>query len=218
MDHPCHRCGANVADGTPFCAQCGAPQIRVNIEAAEPPPVPVDGSVPPLPPFHTPSAGPRIIWRSALPRALGAAVLLILLVVLAAQMQSVLLMVMVIVLSGGLAVWLYSMRPDVGIITGGMGAMLGAVTGFFASCAIAALMLLTFMSNREGALNQLKAALQQQAARNPDPNSQKMIESMISNPESLIGAMFFGLIVMLVFLLAFSTIGGVLGAVVLRRR
>ena len=29
MDHPCHKCGHSVEDGKPFCAQCGAPQIRV---------------------------------------------------------------------------------------------------------------------------------------------------------------------------------------------
>jgi hypothetical protein len=29
MDHSCHRCHQPVEDGVPFCANCGAPQIRV---------------------------------------------------------------------------------------------------------------------------------------------------------------------------------------------
>src|ERR1700737_1034985 len=34
MDHPCHKCGHSIEDGKAFCAQCGAPQIRVAV--AEP--------------------------------------------------------------------------------------------------------------------------------------------------------------------------------------
>jgi len=37
MDHPCHKCSQAVEDGTAFCRQCGAPQIRVVLpEAAQP--------------------------------------------------------------------------------------------------------------------------------------------------------------------------------------
>lgn len=28
MEHPCHRCGDPVPDSSPFCPECGAPQIR----------------------------------------------------------------------------------------------------------------------------------------------------------------------------------------------
>jgi hypothetical protein len=31
MDHPCYKCAQLVEDGVPFCAHCGAPQIRVSI-------------------------------------------------------------------------------------------------------------------------------------------------------------------------------------------
>lgn len=34
MDHPCYKCGHSIEDGKPFCAQCGAPQIRVAIPEA----------------------------------------------------------------------------------------------------------------------------------------------------------------------------------------
>lgn len=31
MDHPCEKCGAVVEDGRPFCQQCRAPQIHVQV-------------------------------------------------------------------------------------------------------------------------------------------------------------------------------------------
>ena len=33
MDHPCEKCGAVVEDGRPFCPQCRAPQIHVQMAA-----------------------------------------------------------------------------------------------------------------------------------------------------------------------------------------
>ncbi|MGH9648361.1 MAG: hypothetical protein ACRD4E_16270, partial [Bryobacteraceae bacterium] len=34
MEHPCKKCGAEVEDGTPFCPQCRAPQIHVQLAAS----------------------------------------------------------------------------------------------------------------------------------------------------------------------------------------
>src|SRR6266496_123360 len=31
VDHPCDQCGIQVEDGRPFCPQCHAPQVRVEI-------------------------------------------------------------------------------------------------------------------------------------------------------------------------------------------
>jgi hypothetical protein len=42
MDHPCDKCGQSVEDGVPFCAHCGAPQIRVSLP--EPSPATADSS------------------------------------------------------------------------------------------------------------------------------------------------------------------------------
>ncbi len=35
VDHSCQYCGATVEDGRPFCSQCRAPQIRVQLAAPE---------------------------------------------------------------------------------------------------------------------------------------------------------------------------------------
>ena len=34
MDHPCEKCGATVEDGRPFCPECRAPQIHVQVAVA----------------------------------------------------------------------------------------------------------------------------------------------------------------------------------------
>ena len=84
MEHPCHKCGAAVEDGTPFCKQCGAPQIRVpGIEAQEPPavrppaPTPTESSpeLSSLPGLLSPERrSGDVQWAHALPgAALGGA-------------------------------------------------------------------------------------------------------------------------------------------------
>src|SRR5512146_1503001 len=37
MEHACHKCGAAVEDGVPFCPHCNAPQIRVMASAQSAP-------------------------------------------------------------------------------------------------------------------------------------------------------------------------------------
>src|SRR5260370_4226447 len=77
MDHPCHKCGHSVEDGKAFCAQCGAPQIRVAV--AEAPSPAVTGNVssdgltafsldPPSAPIalSAPAPATRVQWSRAL--------------------------------------------------------------------------------------------------------------------------------------------------------
>jgi len=84
VEHPCHKCGAAVEDGTPFCKQCGAPQIRVpGIEAVEssaPGPAaitPIESApeVPSIPSvLLSEGRSPGVQWAHALPgAALGGA-------------------------------------------------------------------------------------------------------------------------------------------------
>src|SRR5271154_523299 len=35
VEHPCQQCGTSVEDGRPFCPQCRAPQIHVQIAVAD---------------------------------------------------------------------------------------------------------------------------------------------------------------------------------------
>src|SRR5262249_1638757 len=63
MPSTCYRCGAPVEEQTPFCAACGAPQIKVTVPAApanEP-------SSSPLPPGTPDSIQPPAVPVSFLP-------------------------------------------------------------------------------------------------------------------------------------------------------
>src|SRR3954470_18373048 len=66
MQIACHRCGAMLEEGTAFCPQCGAPQIRVETPAASN--QPATPSMPPgtpanLQPAATPVAlAPPLDW------------------------------------------------------------------------------------------------------------------------------------------------------------
>src|SRR5512146_3268581 len=80
MEYSCHQCGTAVEEGTAFCPQCGAPQIRVASAQQAP-------ASPPLPPGTPETAQPpaepvalepgtaeavlppRIEWSQALPAA-----------------------------------------------------------------------------------------------------------------------------------------------------
>src|SRR5512147_586202 len=88
MEHPCHQCGTAVEEGTAFCPQCGAPQIRVVTARQEPasPPLPPgtpEDAQPPAQPVELgtqaaaqPVAPPRIQWSQAVPAAAGAGAVL----------------------------------------------------------------------------------------------------------------------------------------------
>src|SRR5947209_9439921 len=60
MQYSCYRCGAAVEEQTPFCASCGAPQIRVNTAnmAQDVPLTPETPAAPPLEPGTPASVQP----------------------------------------------------------------------------------------------------------------------------------------------------------------
>src|SRR5882757_7159903 len=133
MDNLCHRCNSEVAPGTPFCPQCGAPQIRVTVPASQAPDPRIDRdegihSIPsiPAPPHST------IRWSSALPKTAVsgfATVAILILVVSLTQMPA--LSLLVLPLGGAFSVLLYVRGNTKQRLTPGAGARLGAVTGLF---------------------------------------------------------------------------------------
>lgn len=88
MDHPCHKCGHSIEDGKPFCAECGAPQIRVPITEVPAEPIGASGGISPalvhepeasFP--HTPISPLPVRWFSLMrPSALAAGVTALLMV------------------------------------------------------------------------------------------------------------------------------------------
>ncbi len=120
---------------------------------------------------------------------------------------------------GALSVLLYRRRNPAANLTPGMGARLGAVSGALGFGIFAILTSVEMLVFRSG--GQLRAALleavQQSAARSSDPQAQQLLE-YLKTPQGLALVMVLGLIVMFVAFLVFSSLGGALGAALLRRK
>jgi hypothetical protein len=208
VEHACHKCGAAVEDGTPFCKQCGAPQIRV--AGLEPQDAAVFSPIP-LPA----NADPRALqWSKALPSA-----------AIAGFVAAVLMLVPLggfgigMMAAGSLSVLLYRRRDPIAELTPGMGGRLGAVTGGFGFAMFGiftAVEGLVFHSGGE-LHTALIEAVQQSAARTTDPQALQVLD-YLKSPSGLALVMVMGLAVMLVAFVLFSSIGGAIAAFLVRRK
>jgi ABC-type Na+ efflux pump permease subunit len=122
-------------------------------------------------------------------------------------------------MSGAVAVYLYRHRNPWANITAGSGAKLGIATGFFASVIFgwaAAVLVLVFHAG-----GQVRAviiqALDQSAARNPDPEAQQVFQ-YLKSPQGLVTAGICFAIFLFVFFVVLAGAGGAMGAVMARRR
>ena len=124
------------------------------------------------------------------------------------------------VAAGAFAVLIYYRRSPHSILTAGIGARLGAVTGFIASCVLAILLSLEMAFLHSG--NQLRVALlqsvEQAAARTgSDPQAQQVVQ-FLKSPEGLTLLLGLGVLVMLLVFLFCSMIGGAISAALLGKR
>lgn len=121
--------------------------------------------------------------------------------------------------AGALAVLLYRRRYPSASLTPGTGARLGALSGILGSAMFAIFAALEMAVSRTG--GQLRAtlleAVQQSASRSSDPQAQELLQ-WFKTPQGLTLIMVLGLIVMFVVFLIFSSLGGALGAVLLRKK
>lgn len=121
--------------------------------------------------------------------------------------------------AGALSVALYRRRNPVANLTPAMGARLGALSGALGFAIFALLTSVGIVVFRSG--GQLRAALleavQQSATRSSDPQVQQLLE-YLRTPQGLALMMILGLLVMFVAFLVFSSLGGALGAALLRRK
>ena len=202
MDHPCHRCGAPVSENTPFCSQCGAPQIRVSVNREDEPAV----ATPPIPVASAPASS-RVQWGLAFPRALLAGVLgTIILIIFQFLLPPLLVLLLLVPFTGAMAVWFYRARdPE---LNGGKGFRIGMVAGFMLFVVNVVLAGLAFLVDRGRALEQIKKQFQEAAARNTDPNAQHMLRNMVDRPEALIGFLVVAGVISFVLFVLFCGIGG----------
>jgi hypothetical protein len=215
VEYPCHQCGATVEQGTAFCPQCRAPQIRVTVpENFASPEIATDGAISSLPPYFGSPLGTRIEWSQALPAT-----------ALAGLIAAVLMMTPLagfglgMLVGGSLSVVFYRRRIPVATVTPGMGARLGMVSGILGGSIFAALLSIgTILFHAWDTIRgKLIEVVDQTAARNPDPQSQQALE-FFKSPDGIALLLASALIGTLVAFVIFSGLGGAIGAALLRRK
>ena len=217
MEHSCYKCGVTLEEGVAFCPQCNAPQIRVAgaerlEQAGTSTEVASEMAIPGQAVSH---ADPNVIqWAQALPSSglAGLIAAILMLIPLGGLGLGMLA-------AGVLCVLLYRRRVPAANLTPGMGARLGAVSGtmgFGVFAIFTAIEVLVFHNGGE-----LRAALlqavQQSATRSSDPQAQQVLD-YLKSPPGLALIMALGLMVMFAAFLIFSSLGGAIGAALLRRR
>lgn len=121
--------------------------------------------------------------------------------------------------AGVLSVLLYRRRVPAANLTPGMGARLGAVSGTlgFAIFSIFTAIEVALFHNGGELRADLLQAVQQSASRSSDPQAQQILE-YLKSPPGLALVMTLGLMVMFGAFLIFSSLGGAIGAALLRRK
>jgi len=224
MDHPCYKCGYSIADGKPFCSQCGAPQIRVAVPEQAAALEARDISARDLPALSMETAstteGRRtlalrsgIAWSAGIRASAFAA--LISIAVMSFRLVAPLL---ALLCSGILAVTFYNRRNPGPRVNARTGAQLGAVTGLICS-GISGIFFAIFMAvlRAGGEIRQeLMDRLQQFASRSNDPQVQATFD-LLKTPEGL-AKVILAMIGFFLISIAAATIAGALTGAFLGRR
>ncbi|HUS19325.1 MAG TPA: zinc ribbon domain-containing protein [Terriglobales bacterium] len=210
MERQCHHCGAAVPDGTPFCAACGAPQIRVIApQSTVVPPLPeVEGRAPVFSHSNVvlPPATP-IRWATAFRKCLiaGAATTFVILIA-----GHPLLILLALPVGGWLAVFLYARGEDHPRLTAGIGARIGAVAGLITFGFYALLMTVVLIFQKARFLEEIKNTMKTAAAQNPNPQTQQVMEKLMS-PEGIAVLVSVSAVILFFVFLIMCSIGGAIG-------
>ena len=201
--------------GTAFCPQCRAPQIRVAVpEIVIPSGIASDSTVTSLPAYFGVPLTTRIEWSQALPATALAGLITALL-----MMTPLAYFGFGMLIGGSLSVVFYRRRVPVANVTPGMGARLGMVSGALGGGIFAALLSVgtTLFHAWDSVRAKLIEVVQQTAARNPDPQTQQALE-FFKSPDGIVLLLTTALIGALMAFVIFSGLGGALGAAFLRRK
>ena len=211
MEHPCQQCGTIVEDGRPFCPQCRAPQIHVQVAI---PDTGVAEDLNPEVPVETGLASSQTrptAFGSTMDRSLA---------VRAALKAGVfgffigMIPFLGIVLTGALAVYFYR-RENGFALPAALGSRLGGAAGvvaFAINALLIAIRIFVFHAQQEYTDTILKIA-QRFGANAADPDFQASIHNLFT-PSGLALTFFCGMIVTVVL----ASIGGALASLFLRPR
>jgi hypothetical protein len=195
-----------VEDGTAFCPQCNAPQIRVGASESLPP---AGGEIPQQPTERPPLT--IIVWPQAVRSSMVALVAVFFMILLGVPAGVGMLA------AGFLSVVLYRRRCPLDQLSAGTGAWLGVLSGALGFGVLLVILGVTAAFRPGQIRSSILNVVQEYAARNPDPRMQQVLE-LFKTPEGFAVMMALGLAMTLVAFLIFSAAGGAIGAVLLRRK
>jgi hypothetical protein len=118
-----------------------------------------------------------------------------------------------LIFSGGVCVALYRRRTSGFPVTAGMGWRLGAAAGAmaFAIFAILGALQVAVFHTGDQLRDVLLNAVRQAAERNSDPQAQQVVE-YLKTPAGVAFTLVFGMVVVLIFCVILSGLGGAIGA------
>jgi hypothetical protein len=219
MEHPCSKCGAMVLDGSPFCAHCKAPQIRVpgpevEVVAADRTPSGEHELNPALGVLRPPALPPHgVQWHQALPAAALGGVISILALVLPLAVWGP-----AYALGGAAAVFVYRLRAKSARLTPAAGAKIGAASAGFGFAILAIITVGTYVYHSDDLRKAMADAINQMTSRGSDPQTAVQALELLKTQEGLGFFVAFGLSMLLVVFVIASSVGGALCASWLRRR
>lgn len=224
MSPQCHRCGAELASGydlSPFCSQCGAPQLRLS-DYSEPLSTGLEASLGTAPPPH-PNA---IDWRMAILASASVAAVGALLSLAATKVQVLSPISTVWIISASLTtIAAYQRRRPLATMDARIGARIGVLVGVMLAFTLGiaatigtliARFRLHTMGQFDSDLTQsLKAQIAQLAATNPiSPETLAFLNS----PEFRTTMMILGFALLLLILLLLSIFSGAVAGMLRTRR
>jgi hypothetical protein len=219
MDHPCYKCGQSVEDGKPFCAQCGAPQIRVEVPEPAPEAVPAGESAVPVWDGERGTFFPGIAVRSVPGQLTQTMRSCILAAGVAFGITLLGFNPFAASLGAGFLAVVFSRRRNPGTATGAAaGAKLGALTGlvFFGASTMLQMLALAVLHKGPEIRSEMIETFQKAAARYPGPELQPMLD-FVKSPDGFAFMMVASLVVGGLAFVVLGGVGGALGATILRR-
>jgi len=165
-------------------------------------------------PYTGAATATSIDWSQALAPAIWGALVAIALIVTRLAAFGVAMLA-----AGALAVVFYHRRNPGANLSAGAGARLGAVSGALGFGILTIVFAFGTAVLHSGAELRQKMldAVQQAASRSSDPQAAQAVE-FLKTPQGLVVAMILGLILTFVAFVLFSSLGGVMGATLLRRK
>jgi hypothetical protein len=164
-----------------------------------------------------PHGAPSILWLAALARTAVAAIASVaLLQLITVLSRSAALAFMALPFGGWFAVYLYARRHP-GPVTAGMGARLGAVTGFFIFLICFCVSAVGMLTDRQEVFDMVSKAMKEAAATNPSPQADALI-AQISTPNGMLTILFLASVMFLFLSLVLCAVGGAASAGLVNRQ